>query len=100
MPDTPQVPGEGRKLIRTGNLIERAFGEQKRRTKVIPRFFDEKSCLKLAYGSLIRAAERFRRVKMTLLDIQRLETMRRERGLAPEPTLDYKLGREVRKSAA
>jgi len=36
---------------------------------------------------------------MTLLDIQRLETMRRERGLAPEPTLDYKLGREVRKSA-
>jgi len=28
-----------------------------------------------------------------------LETMRRERGLAPEPTPDYKLGREVRKSA-
>ncbi len=94
-----KFPEKHRRLIRTGNLIERAFGEQRRRTKVIPRFFDEKSCLKLAYGSLIRAAERFQRVKMTLLDIQRLETMRRERGLAPEPTLDYKLGREVRKSA-
>ncbi|PIE52964.1 hypothetical protein CSA37_03350 [Candidatus Fermentibacteria bacterium] len=54
-------------------------------------------CLKMAYGSLMEAAEIFR---MTLLDIQRLETMRRERGLAPEPALGCKQGREVRKSAA
>jgi putative transposase len=94
-----KFPETHRRVIRTGNLIERAFGEQKRRTKVIPRFFDEKSCLKLAYGSLIRASERFQRVKMNIRDIQTLEAMRRERGLAPEPTLDYKLGREVRKSA-
>jgi transposase-like protein len=86
-------------VIRTGNLIERAFGEQIRRTKVIPRFFDEKSCLKLANGSLIRASERFQRVKMNIRDIGTLEAMRRERGLAPEPTLGDKLGREVRKSA-
>jgi putative transposase len=91
-----KFPEKHRKVVRTGNLIERAFGEQKRRTKVIPRFFDEKSCLKLAYGSLIRAVEGFQRVKMTLLDIHRLEAMRKERGLAPEPTLDYKLGKEVR----
>lgn len=34
-------------FIRTTNLLERTFEEQKRRTKTIPRFFDEKSCIKL-----------------------------------------------------
>ena len=93
-----RFPRNHRRTVRTGNLIERAFGEQRRRTKVIPRFFDEKSCLKLAYGSVIRASKRFKRVKMTLLEIQILEAMRKERGLSPEPTLDYPLGKEIRKA--
>jgi len=93
-----RFPRNHRRTIRTGNLIERAFGEQRRRTKVIPRFFDEKSCLKLAYGSVIRVSKRFKRVKMSLLEIQILEGMRREKNLAPEPTLDYPLGKEIRKA--
>ena len=32
--------------IRTTNLLERSFLEQRRRIKTIPRFFTEKSCLK------------------------------------------------------
>lgn len=40
-------PAGQHKYIRTTNLLERCFEEQKRRTKVIPRFLDEASCLKL-----------------------------------------------------
>jgi putative transposase len=42
-----KMPGIHRKYVRTTNLIERSFEEERRRTKVIPRFFDEKSTLKL-----------------------------------------------------
>ncbi|MCD5401229.1 hypothetical protein LR013_01345 [candidate division NPL-UPA2 bacterium] len=34
---------------------EATSGEEKRRSKVLPRFFDERSCLKLAFATLIRA---------------------------------------------
>jgi putative transposase len=40
------------KRIRTTNLLEWSFLEERRRTKVIPRFFTEKSYLKLAFATL------------------------------------------------
>lgn len=63
--------------IRSTNLIERCFLEQKRRTKVIPRFLDEKSCLKLVYATLIRVSEKWRRVKMSKLDLTLLKNIRK-----------------------
>jgi len=51
--------------IRTTNLLERAFLEQRRRTKTIPRFFDERSCLKLVFATLWQASERWQNVKMS-----------------------------------
>jgi transposase-like protein len=42
------------------NLLERLFGEERRRTKVIPHVFGERAVLKLMYAALIRAAERWR----------------------------------------
>ena len=48
--------------IRTTNLIERSFVEERRRTKTIPRFFTEKSCLKLVHATLIGAAENWHRL--------------------------------------
>lgn len=71
--------------IRTTNVIERAFGEQRRRTKVIPRFFTERSCLKLAWVSLWQASQRWRGVRMTDLEIQQLKALRRELGIPPTP---------------
>jgi putative transposase len=65
------------KHIRTTNLLERAFLEQKRRTKVIPRFLDEESCLKLVYATLIRVSERWHRVKMTNYDLTILKNIRK-----------------------
>jgi len=46
------------KRIRTTNLIERAFAEQRRRTKTIPRFWDEKCCLKLVFATHLVDANR------------------------------------------
>ncbi len=70
-------PAGHHKHIRSTNLLERAFEEQKRRTKVIPRFLDEKSCLKLVYATLIRVSEKWRRVSMSEYDLTVLKNIRK-----------------------
>lgn len=69
------------KRIRTTNLIERAFLEQRRRTKTIPRFWDEKSCLKLSFAALMQASERWQNVGMGDVEVTMLKQLRRELGL-------------------
>lgn len=64
--------------IRTTNLLEHAFAEQRRRTKTIPRFLDERSCLKLVFATLWQASERWQRVRMTDLELAMLRRLRRE----------------------
>jgi transposase-like protein len=64
------------KRIRTTNLIERAFAEQRRRTKTIPRFWDEKSCLKLSFAALMQASERWQSVRMGEVEIAMLKQLR------------------------
>jgi transposase-like protein len=63
--------------LTTTNLLERAFVEQKRRTRVIPRFFDEKSCLKLVYATMVRVSRKWRRVKMSEYDLVVLRNLRK-----------------------
>jgi transposase-like protein len=70
-------PAGHQKVLTTTNLLERSFVEQKRRTKVIPRFFDEKSCLKLVYATLVRVSEKWRRVKMSEYDLTILRNLRK-----------------------
>jgi transposase-like protein len=53
-----------RRAIRTTNLLERLFGEERRRTKIIPHAFGERAVLKLMYAALIRAAERWRGIRI------------------------------------
>jgi transposase-like protein len=79
-----RVPPAHRKFVRTTNLIERSFEEQRRRTKVIPRFFDERSCLKLAFAALERAARRWQKVTITELEQRQLALLRSQ--LQPDPT--------------
>jgi len=62
-------------FIRTTNLLERTFEEQKRRTKVIPRFFDERSCMKLVFGTMIRVSNKWKKIKMTQYDLTLLKNM-------------------------
>ena len=54
-----KLPPVHRKSVRTTNLLERSFEEERRRAKVIPRFRGEKECLKLVFGVLWRASERW-----------------------------------------
>ena len=78
-----RVPEAHRKFVRTTNLIERAFEEQRRRTKVIPRFFDERSCLKLAFAALERAARGWRQIHIREAEQRQLRELRRELKLEP-----------------
>src|SRR5438477_13152223 len=61
-----------RRVIRTTNLLERLFGEARRRTKVIPHAFGERAVLKLVYAALIRAAERWRGIRITEFEQRQL----------------------------
>lgn len=72
-----EFPAGHRRYIRTTNLIERAFVEQKRRTKVIPAHINEKGAMKLVYGSLIRAARDWQRVSMDQLELTQLKHLRK-----------------------
>jgi transposase-like protein len=71
-----RCPPDHHKYIRTTNLAERSIEEERRRTKVIPRFFDEKGGLKLCYAALIRASRRWQRVSISAFDRVRLEGLR------------------------
>jgi putative transposase len=58
-------PSEHRKRIRHSNLIERTFGETRRRVKVIGRLPGEQSCLSLVWAVLDRASTGWRGLTMT-----------------------------------
>lgn len=71
-----KYPHGHRRSIRTTNLIERSFVEQKRRTKIIPAHTGEKGAMKLIYGVMIRSAQRWQRVSMDESDLALLRTLR------------------------
>ena len=73
-----RFPKVHRKRISSSNLIERLFGEGKRRTKVIPRFPTEKSCLTLLYATLIDSSKRWYGVRMSVEVMQKIDALRAE----------------------
>jgi transposase-like protein len=76
-----RLPVRHRRSVRTTNLIERSFEEQRRRTKIIPGFFTEQSCLKLVFSVLIRASTRWRRIVMDEMEMKQIDALRKELGL-------------------
>jgi putative transposase len=80
-----RVPVRHRIRVRTTNLAERSFEEERRRTKVIPRLMDEKAALKLVFATMIRAAGRWCRVSVSDLERHQLKLLRAELGLDPPP---------------
>ena len=80
-----RLPFRHRRYVRTTNLVERSFEEERRRTKVIPCFLTEKSALKLVFSVLIRAAKRWRRVSFTKTELNYLDRLREELGIKEEP---------------
>jgi putative transposase len=95
-----RLPPRHRVNARTTNLAERSFVEERRRSKVIPRFPDEKAAMKLVFASLIRAAERWNRVSVSELERQQLFLLRRDLGIDPPPTESRTPARTRRRKAA
>ncbi len=91
-----KLPVRHRINVRTTNLLERSFVEERRRTKVIPRLMDEKSAMKLVFATLIRVSEKWSRVSFSELDHQRLKLLRRELGIdrsAPDEKREVRLAK-------
>jgi transposase-like protein len=62
-----RFPLAHRRAIRTTNLLVRLFGEERRHTKIIPHAFGERAVLKLIYAALIRAGERWRGLRFSVV---------------------------------
>jgi putative transposase len=71
-----QLPISHRRATRTTNMLERLFGEERRRTKVIPHAFGERAVLKLMYAALIRASETWKNIVITQFELRQLEQLR------------------------
>jgi putative transposase len=75
-------PLRHRRVVRTTNLLERLFLEERRRTKIIPNAFGERPVLKLMYAAVIRAAERWRGIAVGEFEQRQLRAIRDELGRA------------------
>jgi hypothetical protein len=73
-----RLPVTHRRMTRTTNLLVRLFGEERRRLKIAPDGFAEKPVLKLMFGALIRAAERWRGLRFTEFELRQIAMLRKE----------------------
>lgn len=73
-----RFPLRHRKVIRTTNLLERLFLEERRRTKIIPHAFGERAVLKLMYAAAIRAADGWRGITVGEFERRQLRAIREE----------------------
>jgi transposase-like protein len=67
-----------RRVTRTTNLLERLFGEERRRTKVIPHAFGERAVKKLMFAAIMRASQTWRGVAVSEFERKQLTTLREE----------------------
>jgi transposase-like protein len=73
-----RFPRDHWRRIRHTNLIERTFGETRRRVKVIGRLPGERSCLSLVWAVLDRASRGWRGVVQTPANVRLLQQLRRD----------------------
>ena len=73
-----RLPMIHRRATRTNNLLKRLFVEERRRLKIIPNGFSEKAVLRLMFGTLIRAAKRWRGLRFSESETHRLTAVRTE----------------------
>jgi putative transposase len=82
-----RMPVAHRRAIRTTNLLERLFGEERRRLKIVPNAFGEKPVLKLMFASLIRAADSWRGLRVSEFELRQLDAVRKELNEEYEATM-------------
>src|ERR687897_425365 len=82
-----RLPVSHRRSTRTTNLLERLFVEERRRLKIIPNGFGEKPVLKLMFGALVRAAERWRGLRFTEFELRHIAAVRKDLDAEYEATI-------------
>ena len=70
------VPQRHQQYVRTSNLVERAFVEERRRTKVIPHLWTEGSLVHLVFGVLIRVSDRWGKKCFSEFEQQQIGSLR------------------------
>jgi putative transposase len=70
------VPNRPQQYGRTSNLVERAFVEERRRTKVIPHLWTEGSVVQLVFGVLIRVSDRWGKKCFGEFEQQQIRSLR------------------------
>jgi putative transposase len=73
-----RFPPEHWERVRHTNLLERTFGETRRRSKVIGRLPGERSCLSLVWAVLDRSSKGWRGLEQTPAGIRLLQDLRRQ----------------------
>ena len=71
-----EVPHRHQQYVRTSNLVERAFVEVRRRTKVIPHLWTEGSLVHLVFGVLIRVSDRWGKKCFSEFEQQQIRSLR------------------------
>jgi transposase-like protein len=70
------VPQRHQQYVRTSNLVERAFVEERRRTKVIPHLWTEGSLVHLVFGVLLRVSDRWGKKCCSEFEQQQIRSLR------------------------
>ena len=73
-----RFPVKHRRVIRTTNLLERLFLEERRRMKAVVHALGERAVLKLMYAALIRSAESWRGITITAFEARQLSVIKEE----------------------
>ena len=73
-----RIPITHRRTIRTTDLLDRLFIEERRRLKIISNALGEKAVLMLMCGAMIRAAERCRAIRISELERRQMHAFREE----------------------
>lgn len=94
------VPQRHQPYVRTSNLAERAFEEERRRTKVIPHLWDERSVVKLVFAVLIRVSERWGKKCFSAFEQHQIRSLRRQRQLDEQTVIMSPASSQPRRSAA
>jgi putative transposase len=95
------VPQRHQQYVRTSNLVERAFVEERRRTKVIPYLFGEGSLVNLVFGVLIRVSERWGKKCFSEFERQQIRSLRGRLKLDEQETSSAPISEPLsRRSAA
>jgi transposase-like protein len=90
------LPQRHQQYVRTSNLAERAFVEERRRTKVIPHLQTEQSLVNLVFAVLIRVSDRWNKKSFSAFEQHQIRHLRGRLKLDEHGVSDLEMKPELR----